>query len=245
MKKIILFTTALLALSPSSFALDMEDFDAEDEGRLAAKFRVFGAFPKSKQSDLPTPTPALDEATKLPGAPKDNEDLVNVGGGGIELATEVFLTDHVATELAIGIGVYNTNKLTNVAYNYVGSSGHADAQDPKFLWFAPISFGVKYFVAPFGAISPYFGLTYSYNIFVTMSSEYNVGNAHSLVFQGGIDFVTRDDTVYSIDIKKYLQRPEVRYNESLIAKQGGKEEVKANLKEFDPIMVSVGVGYKF
>ena len=243
MKKITLVTAAFFLLSPSVFALDMDDFDAEDEGRLATKFRAFGSFPKSKQYDLPSPTPV--DTGVSPVVAQDNEDIVNTGGGGVELATEVFLTDHVATELAVGVGVYKTNKLENIANNYLNSSNtHAEAADPKFLWFAPVSFGVKYFVAPFGAISPYFGLAYSYNVFFTMSDEYNIGNAHSFVIQAGVDFVTRDDTVYSLDVKKYLQRPEVRYNEKMIAKKDNKETI-ANLKDFDPIMISLGIGYKF
>jgi outer membrane protein W len=243
MKKIILFTAALFAFAPSSFAIDIDDFDAEDEGRLSTKFRAFGAFPKSAQSDLPAKNPTVDATGKQEA--KEDEELVDVGGGGIEFATEVFLTDHIATELAVGVGAYRTKKLENIAFNYEASGKtHATAADPKLLWFAPISFGVKYFVAPFGAISPYFGIGYSYNIFFTMSDEYNVGNTHSFVVQAGVDFVTRDDTVYSLDIKKLMQKPEVRYSEKMIAKVDGKEAI-ANLKEFSPIVVSVGVGYKF
>jgi outer membrane protein W len=244
MKKIILLAATFFAFIPHAFALEAEDdFDGEEEGRLATKFRAFGSFPKSKQYDLPEKKPAAATDGSTPAA-KDDEDLVDIGGGGVEFATEVFLTDHIATELAVGVGAYRTKKLENVAFNYEGSAGHATAAEPKLLWFAPISFGVKYFVAPFGAISPYFGIGYSYNIFFTMSDEYNVGNTHSFVVQGGLDFVTRDDTVYSIDVKKYMQKPEVRYADKMIKKDNSKE-VTANLTDFSPIVISVGVGYKF
>ena len=226
----------LLFVSSAVCAVDINEIEFEDEGRLAAKLRVFGAIPNSKQHNLPE----LD----LPN-PAENEDLISKGGGGIEFVTEVFFTDHIATELAIGLGAYNTNKITNIAANYKNKDDkNAAALDPKILAFIPVSFLAKYFIAPFGAISPYVGVGYKYNFIFTMSKEFSVSNTHSPLLQFGVDFVSRDDTVYSLDIKKLYQQPIVTYSEDVIKKVEDKL-VTSNLTNFHPWIISLGVGWKF
>ena len=245
-KNILLFTTLCLMniknVAASTGATDV----VEDEGRLSVKFRIFGALPKSTQTGFPTPSPVINASTEKLSEAKVNEDLVNTGGGGLEFATEVFLTDHFATEFALGFGAYATNTLTNVAFNFENASkAHATAKDPSYLWFVPITLGVKYFVAPFGAISPYVGVGYSYQMFFTMSEEYSVANAHTGVVQLGIDFVTKDDAVYSLDVKKAFQKPQVSYRDSFIAKIDHEKECVAKMEDFSPWVISLGVGYKF
>lgn len=231
MKKIA-FLLSIILFSQQMMAESYEDFEPEEEGRLVNKMRLFGLSPSGSISDLPSATSKRATGTN---SPKTVEDLTSMGYG-VEFATEVFLNDNIATELAVGIGAYKTTKLEAPLFNYTDDKNASEAAN---IYTAPISLLLKYFIAPFGAISPYVGAGYHYTILFSRSDDYKLSNSHGMVLQAGVDFMTKSEVVYSFDVKKYVMSPKIKYRAAVIP-----AEPEGKLKSFDPLMFSIGVGFK-
>jgi len=242
MLKFYKLTTALivLGLSTSSLAaakapVDYDsDYDSgfyENEGRINLKLRAFGSITKAKQKNLPAPT-------KSPVAP-NNHFLAN--GYGIEGATTLFFGDYVAAELGIGLGLYKVSSSTvaNVGNNYSASPNQGKRHP---LYNIPVTFIPQVHLAPFGAIRPYAGAGYSGVYFFTQAKEYRVKSTTGPVIQLGVDFVMTDDTMLNFYIKKYWITPRVTYKSGFL---GANAPFVSSKLPINPLVVSIGFGYKF
>lgn len=201
----------------------------EDEGRLLFKLKLFGIKASASQTKLPKP--ANPNPVKV-------ERLTNYGFGG-ETSTTIFFHDMIATELSLGVSLFQVNKtsINNIATNYLGT---ASERKGKYLFTFPLTFTLQYHIAPFGAIRPYIGGGYHVAYTYTKIKDFKIHNGHGAVFQGGIDFVAKDNTVLNLDIKQYFLTTKLTYNGQITANK----EIISKLK-INPLAFAVGIGFMF
>lgn len=234
---IILFT---LSVSINSFAKGMyddinsgPDYDNtpyyENEGSLVFKMRLGGLFASSKQKGLPTP--------KAPN-PRPVGDFIKNGYGG-DASTTIFFNNYLATELSFGFNVLpiKNTSLANVSYNY-GVAATPNKRKP--LYMIPATVTGQFHVAPYGGVRPYIGVGYHGSYMLTQSSSVKVRNGHGVVWQVGIDFYAKDDTLINIDVRQFYLNPKVEYKTGLVGTQNVTSKVKIN-----PLIVSIGIGFSF
>ncbi len=221
----------------SSFAAPVEeDYEPtyqEDEGRLLFKLRGYGIRSDGKQKKLPAPTAS---------SPKSNGSLIQ-NGFGADAASAIFFNDNLATELSIGFNLLRvkSSTISNIGYNYSGTNPSLGKR--RDVYSIPLSFIPQYHLAPFGAIRPYLGIGYHYSCLFTKSKHIKVKNGHGAVVQAGADFVAKDDTLITVDIRQYWLEPTFTYKSSLfngMQPNGVKSKIKIN-----PLIIAVGIGFKF
>ena len=239
MVKFALLTCAVsLALSSSTLAAKERkrsdtDYDSnyyESEGAILMKVKGLGIAAKSN----PKKYPAVTKPTKV----KDDNYIVN--GIGIGGSTSIFFTDNFGAELGLSAMLFRTsNSALKAAQQNYGTSSLDKKR--KNVVGIPLELLAQYHVAPYGAIKPYVGAGYNYTYFYTQSRQVKVGTSHGYVVQAGLDFVLTDDSMINLDIKKYSMQPKVTYKSGLL---GGNTPVSGKAK-IDPLVVSVGMGWKF
>lgn len=202
----------------------------EDEGKLLFKVRGFGIKSEAKQKGLPSP---------LAGSARSSNPFIVNGFGG-DTATTIFFNDRVAAELSLGVHVLNTkySTINNISYNYNGSEVLSKR---KKIFSIPLTLTGQYHIAPFGAVRPYVGAGYHGAYIFTKSKEFKINNSHGAVLQLGVDFVAKDDTLINFDIRQYLMKAKVKYKGALV---GNSNNVSSTAK-INPLIVSLGVGFKF
>jgi outer membrane protein len=225
-------------ISINSFGSDDDDlvkndYDAnyyEDEGHMVFKVRANGIKTEAKQKGLPSPTAA---------------NPVSIGGFvqngyGVDAATSIFFSSNIAAEVSVGFDVLRTKNtnLANIANNYGGNPSNVGKR--RDLYMIPLTVTGQYHIAPFGALRPYVGAGYAGAYFFSKNKGFKVKNTHGAVLQAGIDFYAKDDTLINLDIRQYFFRNNVTYKSRLVNNQSVSSKVKLN-----PLMVSVGVGFKF
>jgi outer membrane protein len=236
MKFILLVTAASLAISGNAYSAKKRsdtDYDSnyyESEGAILMKIRGMGIFAKSK----PKKYPAI---TNNP-ATKEGNFITN--GFGIQGSTSIFFTDNFGAELGLSAMLFKTsNSAIKAAQANYGTST-SDLKRKNVVGI-PLELLAQYYVAPFGAIRPYVGAGYNYTYFYTQSRQFKVGTSHGPVFQAGVDFVLNDDSMINVDIKRYSMQPKVTYKSGWL---GTRLNVPGKAK-IDPVVVSVGMGWKF
>lgn len=173
--------------------------------------------------------------------PSNNQDPVKIFSlsYGLDSSVSYFISDHFSAEFSGGIGYLRTSKdkLTTLAVRYTNGAA-PDDYNMNTLYF-PISAGIQFHMAPYGAIRPYVGLGYNYTILHSPKPFVNYKNSHSFMFQAGVNFVFKDDTMFVFEIKhsKVKSNAKVKYNEAAVTKEG-----KSVLK-FDNLMIQAGIGW--
>lgn len=227
-KKILL--ACLLSASFSSFAGTYNsDIDYyEDEGKLLFKVRAHGIKSETKLSKLPTPTSAT---------PLKIDNLSRNGYGG-DAAIAIFISPNFATELSLGLDMYNVKKsaIATIANNYNGNS--LLAKGKKRMYVLPFSAALQYHAAPYGAIRPYVGAgcqaAYNFNKIKMLK----IRSSYGPLIQVGADFVAKDDTLINVDFRQYFLKPKVDFRQALT----GDSIVSSRLK-MRPLVLSIGVGF--
>jgi outer membrane protein len=223
----------IILFSIPSFAVDKtEDYDADyllDEGRLMFKARAFYVNTSPKQSGLPAST--ISNPNRVPS-------LTKMAFGG-DTATTIFFSDHIGVEASLGVQMMRikSNALNAVAANY--GSGATVTGKPKYLFGVPLGATMQFHVAPFGGIRPYVGAGYHFVYFVSKVNQIKINNGHGPVAQVGIDFVAKDDTLITLDVRQYLMKTKIKYKDTFVGSEGISSTVK-----FNPLVFSVGVGFK-
>lgn len=235
----IFVTTCFLFFSINSLAAKNDSLKSNDynsgaydsEGRILVKIRGFGMALNGAHKNLPSKT----NSTAAP-----NSKFAK-NGFGIENANTLFFTDNIAAELALGIAQYNvsTTAINNI-YNNYGNIGYLPVTKKRSLIGIPITFSLQYHIAPFGGIRPYLGAGYNYTYFTSQSSEYKVNSSHGVAIQLGTDIVMTDDTVVNFDVKKYYSSSKVVYKRAFL---NTTKDLSCKVR-LDPIVVSVGIGFK-
>jgi len=212
------------------FALDTF---ADESESLVLKLRANYSATSPKQTGLPAPYTSFKNG--------QNAKLISSGIGG-EASLTMFVTDHFAGEFGTGISMYRTKRtgLYDIEINY---NNNPVQTKKKNLYTIPSYLTMQYSIAPYGAIRPYIGAGYHYTYVVSKSQQYKVKNASGLVFQGGVDFVLKDDTSINLDIKQYMFSTKIRYNTSFVTQQDGVSQISSKVK-INPTVIAIGVGFK-
>lgn len=209
------------------------DYDSnyyESEGAILMKLRGMGIAAKSKPKKYPPAT----------NSPKVKEGNYIVNGIGLQGATSIFFTDHFGAELNLGAMLLRTSSgaLKAAQANYGNIS---TTRKRKNVVAIPLDILGQYHLAPYGALRPYVGAGYNYTYFYTQSRQVKVATSHGFVVQAGLDFVLTDDSMINVDVKRYQMQPKVTYKQALL----GNGRTKSGKAKIDPIVVSVGMGWKF
>ncbi len=203
----------------------------ENEGSLVFKVRARGISTDGKQSKLPATPKTVTNPTKI-GHLVEN-------GFGLDASTSVFFNSYIALELSVGVDllrVKNSN-ISNIANNYGGNP--ANIGKKKDLYMVPLTATGQYHIAPFGAIRPYIGGGY-HGAYMMTSAKFKAKNACGPVIQAGIDFYAKDDTLITLDVKQYFLTNKVTYSTDIVNGQSVSSDTRIN-----PLVVSIGIGFKF
>lgn len=232
MKKSIknLLAVGIIATSAPLFAENFGANDYEDEGMLL--FKVRGAYIN---------TSAEIKADSTQGGSKPG-DLVALGYS-IDAATTYFFSDNFATELSLGWGVLKTKNTALQKATSAYGDGSYTVTKRNNIQIIPAAATLQYHIAPYGGIRPYVGAGYHGSYLYTHSKLIKVKPAHGFVLQAGVDFVAKDDTFVTLDIKKYFLEPKITFKKGLLYSSGGSDfTTKAKM---DPLVVAFGLGFKF
>ena len=210
-----------------------DDYDSnyyKEEGSILFKVRGSGIFTKGNFKSLPPAT--------RPNPIKVGNLISN--GYGVEGSTTVFFTKNIAGELGIGLQLYKTS---SAGVNAIGKNYSAApvSAKKKNIYAVPTSLMLQYHIAPYGAIRPYVGAGYQYTWMLSKSKQFTINSGSGYALQAGVDFALTDDTLISLDVKRYQLETKVKFKDSFLGdKKGFSTKVKIN-----PIVISLGIGWKF
>ncbi len=204
----------------------------EDEGSLLFKIRGFYAATNSKMNGLPEPT--------NPGASKPGR--IAESGYGFDTAMTIFMTDNIAAEVSLGLGFYKTkSSVLSKAVSAYGVSGTAEMGKRNQIFMVPVTLTAQYHIAPFGAIRPYVGGGINGTYMHTRSKAIKVNSGAGLVLQVGVDFIAKDDTLFTFDIRQYFLKSKVTFKKGFL---GSADNVTSKVN-WNPLVISAGFGFKF
>lgn len=231
---ITLFGIFIFLFNVNTLAVDNDmDFENipyyEDEGRLTFKFKGFIADASGKQTGL---NPTVANSVSVGSLIKS--------GYGIEAATVIFFTDHIASELSLGGSSFKVKNsiVKNVAINY-GISPNSVQTKSKTMYVVPITFILQYHIAPFGAIRPYLGAGYHWSYVLSKSKNFKTNNSHGPALQAGVELFAKDDTFMDLSIKQYILKTDIKYTSSIMGNNNIRSKIKMN-----PLIFAVGIGWK-
>lgn len=214
--KLKLILTAAAALAAVAGAARAEDFTPKAKGVWMLNLRVSGA--------LPTANSAIDTRAGAATGLK-----VNVTDSVMPtLGLSYFVTDSIAVEAIAGATKHT-----------VKAQGTGVDVAVKDTWLLPPTVTVQYHIHPKDRLSGYLGAGAGYMVFFS-GKDRNGYNVHLTdgfgpVVQGGLDLALTGRWSANLDVKKVFFRPTANIN-------GGALTSKVFL---DPLIVSVGAGYKF
>ncbi|XVN42763.1 MAG: OmpW family outer membrane protein [Candidatus Rickettsia vulgarisii] len=217
--------------SECSNVYDNETNYYENEGNLVFKARGSLVSVDGKPKSQPSSTVANSVGVG---------NFVNRYNYGGDASISMFFSSNLAAELSVGINVLRPKStfLTNVANNNGNTStGLSRKRD---LFFIPFTVLGQYHIAPFGAIRPYVGAGGHYTYMITRSKSFRIKNGLGPVLQAGVDFYAKDDTLINLDIRQYFLTSKVHYKRSLVNSDAVSSKIKMN-----PLVVSIGIGFKF
>lgn len=196
-------------------------FKAKEAGQWGLRLRALGVMP-DETGDVRT---AAGAATGLNA--EVGEDWIP------ELDISYFFTKNIAAELILGTSRHKVNA--------VPAAGAAvPVGDVSLL---PPTLTVQYHPLPESRISPYFGAGLNYTIFygedaegsTVTSTAYDDNFGYAL--QAGVDIAVMDGWSVNLDVKKLWLGTTLHADSAL-----GKLESEVDI---DPVLIGVGVGYRF
>jgi outer membrane protein len=232
----LLIASTIFLASGNTFASESKGTDYypdyyENEGNLLFKLRGFYASASAKNSNLPAPTNA---GAASPGALIQN-------GLGFDTATSFFFTNNFAVELSLGVIYYNVkgSALDAIFTNY--GRGTNNNKKKKNIYTIPASATLQYHIAPYGAIRPYVGGGFHGTYMSTQAKQFKIRNGYGAVLQAGVDFIGKDDTVINFDVRQFFLKSRINYKSNFL---NTRSDVSSKIK-LNPVLISVGVGFKF
>ena len=148
-----------------------------------------------------------------------------------ELDFTYFFTKNIAAELILGITKHTVEVLGS-------TSGDLDLGTVRII---PPVLTLQYHFLPDGDFSPYLGAGINYVIMIDERkgrsvTSLDLSNEFGYAFQAGIDYRLNDKWSLNLDIKKIFVKTDIHVNFATI---------KANNTELNPLIIGLGVGYKF
>lgn len=229
---ICLSASAATSTFASSSSAKNNDYDSnyyKEEGSILFKFKGAAIAAKGKLKGLPKSNAA--RPTNVPA-------LVS-NGYGVDGSASVFLAPNIAAEFDLGLYGYKTSAsaLNAISANY----GNNSSNKKKNVYAIPMALLFQYHIAPYGAIRPYVGAGYQYTYMLSKAAQFTIENGHGYALQAGVDFAMTDDTVISLDVKRYQLTPKVKFKKSFL---GTSTDMSAKAK-INPVIISLGMGWKF
>lgn len=148
-----------------------------------------------------------------------------------ELDFSYFFTKHIAAELILATTKHTVEVKGSTA-------GDLDLGTMRII---PPVLTLQYHFLPDGRFSPYVGAGVNYVIVADKSAGRSVNNVSysnefGFALQAGIDYRINDRWSVNIDVKKVFVDTDIRVNDGTIRADG---------TDLDPLIVGVGVGYRF
>ena len=206
----------------------------EDEGDLLFKIRGFYLNTSSKPKNFPASVATKEK----PGT------LVQVGYG-VDTATTYFFTDNIAAELSLGIGIMRvkSSSLSKAALSLGDGTGVAGKNNQIIM--VPAAGTIQYHVAPFGAIRPYVGGGIHGTYMYTRSKAIKVSTGYGPVAQIGVDFISKDDPLFTFDIRKYFLKSNVTFKKGFLGPNNAAVTDVRSKVDWSPLVISAGFGFRF
>ena len=193
-----------------------QDFQPKEKGTLMLNTRITSVAPDQKD---PIVT-AAGAATGL-NAEVGDDVMPTIG-------LSYFLTDNVAVEVIAGTTKHD-----------VKAKGGATDVLVHQTWVLPPIVSVQYHFNPKGQVSPYVGAGLNYMLFYSGKDKngfkVDIDNGFGYSLQAGLDVALKGKWSANVDVKKVFFETDASIN-------GGALKTKVKL---DPLVASVGVGYKF
>jgi outer membrane protein len=232
----VIVFSAFVASASIAFAAH-DDYYAnyyEDEGDLLFKIRGFYLNTLSKPKNFPASVATKEK----PGT------LVQVGYG-VDTATTYFFTDNIAAELSLGIGIMRvkSSSLSKAALSLGDGTGVAGKNNQIII--VPAAGTIQYHVAPFGAIRPYVGGGIHGTYMYTRSKAIKVSTGYGPVAQIGVDFISKDDTLFTFDIRKYFLKSNVTFKKGFLGPNNAAVTDVRSKVDWSPLVISAGFGFRF
>ena len=170
-------------------------------------------------------TTADGSSNEMGGSVKTGDDVIP------EIDITYYLADNISVETMLGVAEYNV-QLENSAL------GNMDVGTVKKL---PATITIKYHLNQIGGIIPYFGAGASYTVFFDEEvgrdiNNIDYSNEFGFVMQIGADYEIAENTYFNIDVKKFIIDADMRMNN---------QAINANSVDINPLMIGIGVGYRF
>ena len=227
-KIIVLFATLLFALN--STASEYKNSYYEDEGELLFKIRGFYLNTNAKLTKLPS---------SVANRPKPKSFAQN--GYGIDTATTYFFTDNIAAELSLGFGIIKVKSAALAGASSAYGNGGGNAGTKNEIYYIPATATAQYHIAPFGALRPYIGGGINGTFMHTRSKAIKTANGFGPVIQVGIDFMSKDDTIFTFDVRQYFLKSKVTFKKGFL----NSDSNIGSTVVWNPIVISAGFGFKF
>jgi outer membrane protein len=215
--------------------------DNGSAGQFMTKAKIVGVIMGYKK------TSPIIYTTTLPGkipTSYSGNNTTSIGNNlGFELSGSYFFNDNIAAEISVGlinkkIKLSGVNLQNNTDSTIVPLSYEINTQ-AKLI---PISSTIQYHLAPYGKISPYIGVGYHYTL-GSASKGSKLNNSHGLIGQIGADAKVGNDLFVNLDIKKYIMQNRLSFK--VANANGGFDSIPGTKMKINPLMLSLGVGYRF
>lgn len=203
----------------------------DDEGQLVFKVRGIWSHAAGKHKKFPEKRNVNSEASY--------DDLFK-NGFGADTSMSIFFMNYFAAEFSLGYIYHDAKKSALKSVLDLHGANQNKSTKAKEIHMVPLTATIQLHVAPFGGIRPYIGGGYSYVYMYSRDNAYKITSDHGPVIQAGIDFILRDDTIITLDVKKYMLEPKIAYKDGFV---GAGRGVRGRLK-YEPLTVSAGVGFK-
>ncbi len=203
--------------------------DYEPEGDLMFKMRLFYLHTDAKTSKLPNAV-----------AGQSNPKSLGQRGFGFDASMTYFFTHNFATEMSLGLQFINLKKTYITDLARAQGSGAVNNSKTNYIYGIPFATTLQYHIAPYGAIRPFVGAGYGFTYMHSRISAADVYSSHGPVLQLGVDFIAKDDTLITLDIKKRFAESKVKFKKNFIGSKSVTSKVKWN-----PLTIALGFGFKF
>lgn len=205
----------------------------ENPGALLFKLRAHYIITDAKHTKMPN---VVNQ-----NAPKPSKLAGN--GIGLEGAISFFVTDNLAIEMSTGLDFFKTkNTSLSQVINAYGTAGQKIPSKHE-IYSIPATMTAQYHIAPYGAIRPYVGAGYGIMYLMSKSNALSLRLGHGFALQAGVDIVSKDDQFFNIDIRKSFISSKINYSNTYLARTNFPTTIKGRIK-FDPLMLSIGYGFK-
>lgn len=147
-----------------------------------------------------------------------------------ELDFSYFVTDNIAFELIAAVTPHQVGTAAS-------SAGPLDLGD---VWLLPPTLTVQYHFSDLGVWKPYLGAGINYTHFFNEDAGSSVTSAEyddsvGLALQAGVDYAIDDHWQVNLDVKKIWINTDVAFSNGTIAAD----------VDINPLLVGIGVGYRF